>query len=256
MIELDQGGARASSAVRVPIPADLAEWVSAATVHRGGTRDWKIVADDAPHLIFSRTGPGNSGPGRLTLVGARSRAIEADLSRRHLTAIVRLRPGALQAVAGLPGAELADRGLPWGDATSDRISRARLAEVSEPRLLHAMLALVRDRLARAGHPRIDWRVRALLAAEVHPAPVGTAHRISGVSTRTLHRSVREAVGLSPSTTVRIRRLHRALLHAVRDGRADSRLAFRHGYADQSHWIRECRALMGETPHDFLRRRHA
>lgn len=290
MIELDQGGAGVAGSTRLPVPADLDEWVDAASAHRNGTSGWKIVADDAAYLILSEC-EGRAGTTfRLVLVGARSRAIEADLSDRRRTAFLRLHPGALAAVAGLPGRALANRGVPWSEVTGERGDRAdpaRLAAAwqeagddrvgegrvgerrigerppggppgedrrgADRRVLLALLDVIRGQVHRKGGLRRDWRVQALLAAEAHSAPVARAQRTAGVSPRTLHRAVREAVGLAPSSVLRIRRLHRALLDGLSRGKADSRLALRHGYSDQSHMIRDCRALMGETPTSFLGR---
>lgn len=256
MIELDQGGAGAAGATHLPVPADLGEWVEAASAHGEGTRHWKIVADDCAYLVLSQWDSPRGRAVRLAVVGARSRAIEVDLSRRRRTALLRLRPGALPVVTGVPGTELVDRSVSWHDATGDGASLDRFAapwEQGDRRALLGLLGLVRDRIRRADLRQPDWRLRALLASESEAAPVTTAQRNAGVSPRTLHRAVSRAVGLAPSTVLRIRRLHRALLEGLARRKAGSRVALRHGFADQSHMIRECQALMGESPGRFVAR---
>jgi AraC-like DNA-binding protein len=98
-----------------------------------------------------------------------------------------------------------------------------------------------------------------------------------LSPRTLRACFVDHVGLAPSIVQRIRRLHRALLDglsgtgarsggvsAVRTMSAASVVSARPGgwasvaaagagYADQSHLIRDCRDLMGETPEAFRAR---
>ena len=73
----------------------------------------------------------------------------------------------------------------------------------------------------------------------------------GRSVRTLQRVFAEDVGLSPKTLLRITRIQRALALA----RAStplrwSAIAVRAGYHDQSHFVRDFRALVGCAPSEF------
>lgn len=92
----------------------------------------------------------------------------------------------------------------------------------------------------------DQAVYALMAGQ---GPDGVAGRL-GVAERTLRRWVWDLSGCSPKRLQRIWRLRRALLGAAESKRPDwSDIAVAHGYADQPHMIRDCRAVMGCTPVD-------
>jgi AraC-like DNA-binding protein len=261
VVDLDQGGAHAHSVIRSSIPADLADIVSDITVHEGGGAGWKIVADDAPHLVFSISrGRGESQASercRLALVGARSRAVVGDHRARRLTAVLRFRPGGIPPVFGISGSELRDRSLDLHDLIDLRSNTGRfaaLASRSPGSVVEGMVELVRSARRRRGSRGIDWRVRALLAAGQGAGQVSRAARRAGVSVRTLRRVVRRETGLSPKRLLRIQRLHRAFLIARSSGASWSRVAACAGYADQSHFTRDCRDLLGEPPATFLRRR--
>jgi AraC-like DNA-binding protein len=94
--------------------------------------------------------------------------------------------------------------------------------------------------------RTRQALRVLGGAE--PGGVARLARRLGVSERTLHRDVRAATGLPPTTLARILRF-RAAVAGLRGGPppALSALALACGYADQSHLTREVRALAGLPP---------
>jgi AraC-like DNA-binding protein len=79
----------------------------------------------------------------------------------------------------------------------------------------------------------------------------------GLSNKTLVQQFRRTVGLSPKVVGRVARFQ-AVIDACRGRQqVDWRdLAFDHGYADQSHLIREFRRLGSVTPGEFLARRTA
>ena len=73
----------------------------------------------------------------------------------------------------------------------------------------------------------------------------------GCSRGHLHRVVRAATGLSPTTLMRIVRLHRLL--AGRGGGHLADLAAAGGYADHAHLCHETRLLAGRTPSELFGR---
>jgi AraC-like DNA-binding protein len=92
----------------------------------------------------------------------------------------------------------------------------------------------------AGQPRV-----AELAAQL------------GVSDRHLRRLMMDETGISPRYFARIQRFHALLRSADRAARLEwAALAFRHGYADQPHLIREVQDLAGVTPAKLLIERRA
>ena len=71
------------------------------------------------------------------------------------------------------------------------------------------------------------------------------------TSRQIERLFNENIGLSPKTFSRIARFNHALRRFDERGNLEqSSIALETGYSDQSHMIREFRALTGETPANF------
>lgn len=80
---------------------------------------------------------------------------------------------------------------------------------------------------------------------------------AGVPARTLHRAVRRAAGISLKRFARVTRLLRAVALADRSrGPSWAAIAAESGFCDQSHLVRECRALSGLAPGEVHRERRA
>ncbi len=217
---------------------------------------WKVLPDPAPHLLVHFEQEGRClVPGRLALVGARTRAIETDVSRRAWTVGLRLRPGALPLLTGLPADDLTDRAAPAADVLlGDAFGleeRVREAAASGPLAVRAELLRFLGEPARCSR-EVSW-VAAQLDRRLCRS--GGGGRISalageiGVAPRTLRVRSRAEVGLSPKRFGRIRRLFRAIETAAA-GHAWAEVAARCGFVDQPHLVREFRALLDEPPVAF------
>jgi AraC-like DNA-binding protein len=261
MVLLDHGGRPRHESRIIAPPDDLGGLVEHLWVHHRlpPIRDWRIVPDASPHLIASITESAAGRHLRVGLVGPRSRVASIDVAHRLLTIGIRLRPGALTALVRASATELADTSVPIDVLFSRRIlSDLELsADAPVALLCGEMVRLLRraeaDRaLARScgERDRGDRGVSAVgeIARIVFAqSRVRAATAALGVSERTLRDRVRQEIGLSPKRTLRILRLHRALLLA-RTGRLSwADVASISGYADQAHFTRECRVLLGETP---------
>jgi len=265
MFTLDQAGRRRELVRHLAPPPEAFPWVEHLVVDRRPALErgpWRIVPDPCAHLLASFAPGRGDRPGLLlhaSVVGARSRFVDADVTRRGLTVAVRLRPGALAALTRTPASDLSDRGVrlpeifgPEGRRTEEEVMEAAGAEEA----VAALLALVLR--ASAGSEPPDWRVRAVARALDDPRPaagVGELARRFGLAARTLRQVAADAVGLSPRRWLRVRRLFRALeLTAAGEGRSWRWVAVRAGYHDPPHLTREFQALLGETPGRWLARR--
>lgn len=266
MFTLDQGGRRRDELSSRPPPSELEPWVERLVVDRRPAREvgpWRIVPDPSAHLLLFAAAPtsGSSwGPLlRGSVAGARSRFVDAPVSRRHTTLGVRFRPGALATLLGIPARELTDRSISLEEAFGARGRRAmeRAAEAGGAR---EALNVVAGMLARHARPRdyVDWRARGvirLLANGRGRRTPGELAERTGMSPRTLRSAMAEQVGLSPRQLVRIDRLLRALrLELDAPATPWSRIALRAGYHDGPHLSREARALLGEPLGSFRARR--
>lgn len=125
---------------------------------------------------------------------------------------------------------------------------------------HELIAMTHVRVASdaARTSRPDWLAR--VATHLNdcfrsPPSLDELSREVGVSREHLARVFRRETGLTVGQFVRLRRVLEAADH-LRGHDADlSDVAFRFGYADQSHLTREFRRHLGTTPHRHRRRFH-
>jgi AraC-like DNA-binding protein len=255
MVRLAHGGrGRASLQVFAPPPA-LSAAVEHVCVQRypdasPDAQPWRIVADDAPHLIGQCTSRGV----RLVLVGARTTYMDINVSGRRFTVGVRLRPGALPALFGVPADELTDGSVALADVLGRLPAESYddLAAGDAHAAAKSFIAFLADR-TRVNRP-IDARIATLVRAATEPATVRAAAEAMDLSERTVRYWSRQHVGMGMKQLWRIRRLHHALcLGLQRPDAGWARVAADTGYADQSHLIRDCRAFLGEPPTVFAAR---
>lgn len=222
--------------IRVPTEASPAP----TTVHPDGCMD--VIFDLGPPLA--------SGTWRSFLVGTmRSPETYAVPGGADLVG-VRLRPGAARALAECDPADVVDERVALEDVWGREARLLEEALVSMP--TRARLAALRRALeARLAPDRADPLVRravGLVEDSRGTLPVADVARAVGRSVRTLERRFVEATGVGPKELGRVVRFRRAMrLLRDRPDLGGARLAARCGYADQSHLIREFRALAGTTP---------
>ena len=171
---------------------------------------------------------------------------------------VRLRPAGAAAVLRQPQHELAGRtddAREISKPLADWLTQVRESARS-PDDAVSMIRAGLPRLADTG--RLDRRVvRAADLIDSSPRwTVGGLADHVGLTPRQLERLFRNQVGLTPKRLLSIRRLQRALqaleLAELSGGtRPGAMAALEGGYADQAHFVRECRALTGTTPGAYL-----
>ncbi|MCO8276968.1 helix-turn-helix transcriptional regulator [Actinoplanes sp. TRM 88003] len=164
---------------------------------------------------------------------------------------VALRPLGCRALLGMPAAELAgldvDAAAVLGEATVAGL-RERLAAAPDWPARFALLDdSLRARLTEIDiRPEISYAYQRVLRGE----PVRSVAAEVGWSDRHLTNRFRAEVGLRPKQTARVARFDRAR-RALHPGTLIAEVAAAHGYADQSHLVREFRALAGLTPSEWI-----
>ena len=118
------------------------------------------------------------------------------------------------------------------------------------------IALIEDFLGKQKNLRppdsmVDAAVRTMRARRGKIAIRSLVQQI-GISQERFEKRFRREVGTSPKQFCSLLRLRFALT-TYRPGRTLTDLALEAGYYDQSHFIREFRAVTGESPLRFLRR---
>jgi len=164
---------------------------------------------------------------------------------------LKLTPPGARRLLGMPleeltGAVVALRDVlgPSVDEIAERFATER-TWTARARMLDAVL------LRRGGDlsgvdPRIEWAWHCIMTRHGRVSIQRLAGEV-GWSQRHFIGSFRRQLGLTPHKLSRVTRFN-AVLPDLRDSSSDgAALAARHGYADQSHLIREVREFTGATP---------
>jgi AraC-like DNA-binding protein len=170
---------------------------------------------------------------------------------------VRLRPGVLAGLAGMPADELVDQNIAgtdlWRDATH---LTDVLGEAATPRAALAQLQSFVARFAGERDPLVHEAVRMLMPW--HSSGTAALPALLSISGRQLRRRCRAAVGLGPKELHRIlrfqgfvARVQASIARQRAQGVDLARWAVEVGYHDQAHLSRECRRLSGATPGEYL-----
>ena len=219
-------------------PPALAPWLACTWQRRdGGGPPLRVVPDGCIDIVWTQGGGAQ-------VVGPNTTAFLVSLDAGVHVVGARMRPGAAPALLGVDGASLRDGAIALADVWADdgRRLEGRLDSVEDGRRIELLLAALAGRAARAAAP--DPLVRAAVDRLAWPeARVAALAADLGVSARQLRRRCEAAVGYGPKLLARVLRLQRALA-AARAGEELALAGFEAGYADQSHFAHECRALAG------------
>jgi AraC-like DNA-binding protein len=169
---------------------------------------------------------------------------------------VALHPLGCRALLGLPAAELAgldiDPAAILGGPLVAEV-RERLAVAPDWPARFAVLDTAFGRLLREDPFRYDGTERVAHVWEIlrrDPAPIAALAGEVGWSPRHLTDRFRAELGLRPKEAARIARFDRAR-RALRPGVRLADVAAGHGYADQSHLVRDFQAFAGCAPSRWL-----
>jgi AraC-like DNA-binding protein len=250
----------------IPVAPGLHPWLAHITAYRetlapGEVVVERVLPDGAAHLIVHLAeAPAAHGQARLRMgiAGATTSPTVLRLEGEQAGLSVRLQPGAVSALSGVPAGELTDRVLPldalWGAGEAE----ALLERVAQGRSDAERVACLQDALQRRlgekrPAPLVAEAVRLIAESGGRRALRSVADAI-GVGERRLQQLFHAEVGLSPRGFARLARLH-ACLRALRSPAAPrwAELALDAGYCDQSHLANEFRALCGLSPSLFLQR---
>jgi AraC-like DNA-binding protein len=238
-------------------PPDLVDAVEALWIHQAADVDvvtHRVVPDAAVSLCYTgrRARDGSAGDARLRIIGPviRPRAFAPPAGHRMESVRVKLEWS--RVLLGVAPWEHADAEALYADVRPDLapLLESRLARTRKS--VDALRVLVNFlRARREAHPSAGILLTAGMESLRHgsgqPRVTELAARL-GVSDRHLRRLMMDETGFSPRQFARIQRFHALLRSADAAQRPVwAALAFRHGYADQPHLIREVQDLAGVTP---------
>ena len=200
-----------------------------------GIGDEPLVSAAAGFVVGSQ-----SRHGRSTLIGT-AEGVQVDLPWSTAAAVF-----------GPELTEFADRavGLPDLSGGAELVDRLAETAVTDRSRLVARWLRARAEEHRSPTPLAAY---ALLRIEQGAPSVGALASELGCTRGHLHRVVRSSTGQSPSTLIRVARLHRLVaLSPTRSGQGSlADAAARMGYTDHPHLCHETRQLAGRTPTQLL-----
>jgi AraC-like DNA-binding protein len=202
------------------------------------------------HLIFRRG------------VGARL----AGVARGKFTTLLeghggnfaaKFRPGGFYPFVGVPVAAFtgttAALGAVWGPE-GDELERAVLALNDDAARIEAVEAFLRGRRpppdAKAA---LAGTITEAIAADRGLRTVEQVGRRFGLTPRSLQRLFARYVGVSPKWVIQRYRLHEAAERLARGHASQAALALSLGYADQAHFVKDFKAVVGTPPAAYARR---
>jgi AraC-like DNA-binding protein len=211
-------------------------------------------------LVIAFGEPYGVGLGNDPLVAEARGFVVGSQSRHGRSALVGTAEGvqvdlpwsAAAVIFGPELTDLADRAVGFPDLSGSADLTDRLPETPVTDRRRLVGGWLRARTESHEGPT-PLAVRALQRIEEGAPSVGALASELGCSRGHLHRVVRSATGQSPSTLVRVARLHRlvALSGTQRSHRSLADAATLLGYADHPHLCHETRQLAGRTPTQLL-----
>lgn len=192
-----------------------------------------------------------------TIIGLHSQPYEVHFPQQVNAFGIRFKPEGIQQVFGVPAAEFRSsyedmalvldqpfrqfcQHLQTATATSTRVRLtnsylSRLAERNKATITYVSHAAELIRSTKG-----DIRINAIAHA-------------SNISLRQLERGFKAQLGVTPKHYLRLSRMNEVQRLLAEHGQLSfTELAYRTGYADQAHFIRDFRRLTGENPTIFVR----
>lgn len=168
----------------------------------------------------------------------------------------KFRPGAFRDVLGAPLSTLTNRVIPLGEVVGARRAKAygnRLARATDD---HHRVRIATDFFSKlVPPPGADASLlRELVDAATVDRSVTSVEALrerAGMHLRELQRWFKDAVGISPKWMIQRYRLHDALLALERGEGTMAGIAMQLGYADQAHFARDFRSLVGLPPSKYV-----
>jgi len=202
----------------------------------------KVKKNDGEYVIRARS----------IIIGPQLTSVSLDLGKKHRSVIVGLTPCGMHRLLGIPLEEIVDRDYdatlilgPEVEEVLDRLMGAKTNddqnEVIQNYLLNK-LSQLRPALPFDKAMLQQVQARGLLSIDFLASQ-------SCLSVRQFERKTLERIGFSPKLYARIIRFTNAYKYKELNPNATwSDIAYRFGYFDQMHFIRDFKCFAGFTPH--------
>jgi AraC-like DNA-binding protein len=208
-----------------------------------------------PFRLRLDAGPLQTAPETVVVGPQGSRRIQLYMSGEVHVFNILLQPAALNRLVGIDMTSLVNEGIRACDVLGKRAVllsdavRSAADFASRVAAAERWLGMMQD--DSSAQDGVDYTSRLLLASR---GCVGIDHLVkqSGLSARHFQCRFSSQVGLSPKLYARTIRFDAALTaHRNEPTKSWTRIAHEAGYFDQAHFIRECHALVGAGPSQFI-----
>ena len=243
--EAEEEPAHARYLVDAPLDQSVEHWWAVRWALGPGTRR---VQETLPHPAVHVT----VEDGRALVVGVVRGRFTRALTGSGRVFGAKFRPGAFRPLLGAPVATLTDRVVPFarvvGARAAERYAEQIEARASDDDRVAAASAFFRDLLPPPpSEARLLGELVEAARSDRALRSVEALRARSGMHLRELQRWFRDAVGISPKWMIQRYRLHEALLSLEERRGSVAEIAAELGYADQAHFARDFRALVGVSP---------
>ena len=201
------------------------------------------------HLVLERD--------QAQISGLTTQRFTRVLEGRGRVFSVKFRPGGFKPFLNEPVAGLTDRVVQavtvFGEHAADLAQRvlSRPEPEAAVRLLEAFLGERRPK--PDPQSELAGRIVAHIAAERRITRVEQVAEHFDLNLRRLQRLFNDYVGVGPKWVIQRYRLHEAAERLAAEPQVDcAGLALELGYADQAHFIRDFKQLVGRTPAEYIR----
>lgn len=235
-------------------------WTLDSDDDESGSTTFTTIADGLPGLIFQQFDSGEQTAFDLPtcyLYGQSVKPIQIMMPSRFRAIGVYFYPHALQAVFGLPAHEWTNNcvGLDVLDGVEGKaLEECLLNTLGTDERVAILASYLYKRTLRNNLNKQDaeavYAVKQIRQANGHLGLQALQADLR-ISERSLERKFREAIGVGPKLFSRICQFQGAL-EQIRTGHFANLtdVAFSHGYADQSHFIRSFKAFVGFSPKQY------
>jgi AraC-like DNA-binding protein len=213
----------------------------------------ETVPHPTVHLVFDAVA------GTSEVTGVHTKRFVRTLAGRGRVFGIKFRPATFQGLYGRPMTHLRDKTVSLIDALGPlgkALSTAIGPDLDFDEAIDRAEAVIGPRLGPL--PSVAETVRDLverMATDQALLRVEQAAALAGVEARTLERWFRNLVGVSPKWVIKRYRLLEAVERLKSPGGVTiAALSAELGYFDQSHFVRDFKAVIGQPPTRFLRSR--
>ncbi len=213
----------------------------------------EVLSHPSVHLAIER--------GRTEIYGVVKQKFIRKIEGQGRTFGVKFHPGAFYPFVNFPVSRLTDKRVSLESALgldTQALESAVLAHEDERASMAEVERFLRTRLP-ARDETVD-RVRSIverIIADPELVKVDALVEEFGLGKRALQRLFSQYVGVGPKWVIQRFRLHEAAEQLAKLGPGETPrladLAASLGYFDQAHFIKDFKALVGQSPADYLRR---